>query len=78
MVPICTLTLPGAVKWVRLEGKLTIEVYNINGQLVAIPYNDDTEEGIWQGEFGRDLNPGFYLVRATMNGITHSLKVIKE
>ena len=59
-------------------GKLNVEVYNINGQLVAIPFNDDVEEGIWQGEFGRELNPGFYFVRATINGVTYSLKVIKE
>ena len=64
--------------FVASPGKLTIEVYNINGQLVAIPFNDNIEEGIWQGEFGRDLNPGFYFIRATINGITHSLKVIKE
>ena len=64
--------------FVASQGKLTIEVFNINGQLVENPYNDDVEEGIWHGEFGRDLNPGFYFIRATMNGMTHSLKVIKE
>ena len=63
---------------VTTAGKLNVEVYNINGQLVANPFNDDVEEGIWLGEFGRNLNPGFYFVRATINGITNTLKVIKE
>jgi secreted PhoX family phosphatase len=60
------------------RGTLSVEIYNINGQLVANSFNDDVEEGIWQGEFGRELNPGFYFIRASINGITHSLKVIKE
>jgi len=63
---------------ISAAGKLNVDVYNINGQLVANPFNDDVEEGIWQGEFGRELNPGFYFIRASINGVTHSLKVIKE
>ena len=60
------------------RGLLTVDVYNISGQLVSNSINEEVEEGIWQGEFGRELNPGFYFLRATINGITHSLKVIKE
>jgi hypothetical protein len=60
------------------RGVLTVDVNNISGQLVSNSINEEVEEGIWQGEFGRELNPGFYFVRATINGVTHRLKVIKE
>jgi hypothetical protein len=59
-------------------GKLNIEVYNINGQLVANPTNDYLEEGIWQGEIGSELPSGFYFVRATINQQAYTLKFIKE
>jgi hypothetical protein len=60
------------------HGLLRVEVYNINGQLVSNSINEEVEEGLWQYELGRELNPGFYFVRATINGVTYSLKVIKE
>ncbi len=60
------------------RGVLNVEVYNINGQLASNSINEEVEEGIWQGELGRELNPGFYFVRAMINGVTYSLKVIKE
>jgi flagellar hook assembly protein FlgD len=60
------------------SGKLNIEVYNINGQLVANPMNDYQEEGIWQGEIGANLPSGFYFVRASINQQSHTLKFIKE
>jgi secreted PhoX family phosphatase len=59
-------------------GKLNIEVYNINGQLVANPMNDYLEEGIWQGEIGANLPSGFYFLRASINQQEHTLKFIKE
>ena len=60
------------------HGLLRFEVYNINGQLVSNSINEEVEEGLWKYELGRELNPGFYFVRATINGVTYSLKVIKE
>jgi len=60
------------------RGALSVEIYNINGQLVGNSINEYVEEGVWQIELGKELNPGFYFIRAVINGITHSIKVIKE
>jgi hypothetical protein len=60
------------------KGIFKIEVYNINGQLVANPINNYIEEGLWQGEIGSDLPSGFYFVRASINQQIHTLKFIKE
>lgn len=67
------------LEFVNLEkGYLKIEVYNLNGQLSTNPIIEYLEEGIWQGEFGSELRPGFYFIRANINQQVYTLKFIKE
>jgi secreted PhoX family phosphatase len=60
------------------RGALSLEIYNINGQLVGNSIDEDIEEGIWNREIGAELPSGFYFVRASINQQVHTLKFIKE
>jgi secreted PhoX family phosphatase len=60
------------------RGTLSVEIYNINGQLVGNSIDEDVEEGIWNREIGAELPSGFYFLRASINQQVHTLKFIKE
>ncbi len=61
------------------DSEINCEVYDSKGSLVqVIAQGNNYESGVFQAEISNLLNPGIYLVRASINNKPYSIRLIKQ